>query len=291
MTRSCVQTLLAVAVAGTGAPVFAQASIDVAYELPPAGLACGDAFTVVVRRQWPAGGEPVPFDAAALWPVAIELAGAEATANGDVQRYRARVFASGDVAVPPVVLRVRTAAGEVEATATPPRLAVRSRLPEPPGALEGLGDVREAPARAVRWWFAVLGAAVIGGLLWWRRPRRAAMAAPPATVLPLHERALARLAALPVPSDAAAVLPFHEQVAAIVREHAGAAFRTAVTAVTSEELCAAAPAGGDALRATLLGCDLVKFAAHLPDAAAIAATRDTANAFVRATAGAGGGAM
>lgn len=289
MTRLRVRALFALAFTGVAGPVFAQASIDVAYELPPGGLACGDAFTVVVRRQWPAGGEPAPFDGGSLWPVAVEAVGVETTANGDVRRYRARVFASGDVAVPPVVLRVRTADGEVEATAGPPRLAVRSGLTDPPGALEWLGDVREAPVQTARWWLAVFVAAFVGGVFWWRRPRRAA---PPVSPVPAppHERALARLAALQVPSDGAAVLAFHEEVAAIVREHAGTRLGAPVAAATSEELCADAPAGREPLRTTLLACDLVKFAMHRPDQGAMAATRDAAHAFVCATSGGDGDA-
>lgn len=288
--RACAAVLFATAA------LRAQGELSVRHAAP-ANLAFGTAFALDVAFTFPAGGEPLPFDEGTAAPLWLALDRLERSRDGAREvatwHFTARLLASGDVAVPPLVARARYPDGRiVAAQATIGPFAVASRLPEPPGELEWPGDVRDLPRR--RWWpwLLAVGGVAAGAVLW--LARRARVAQPPAAaaevppVVVPGAAARAALAALrePDPSDAAAVLAHAIAVAAIVRGHCGDLGVGAWRSRTSQELVARVPAGRESLQACLQACDLVKFAAHRPTAEGLRALRASADAFVAASSGA-----
>jgi len=255
----------------------------------------GAPFAIEVRHDVHGARIAEPFDEQSLAPAVLRREGGEAhtivasegrvTRRG-VQRFTARVFASGEVVLPAPVLRVREANGTVHTvTGEPTKLAVRSILPDPPGDIEWAGDVRELPGSTAWVWFAA-GLLLVGlGAARFLRRRPIAVPAPVAVAPgpPPPEPVLDQLAALHIAADAdaAAVTAYYTALAEIVRGYAGRRFSIAAFVRTSEELLRSVAAGGAALAPCLQACDLVKFAALRPVAAAHEATRAAAAQFVR----------
>ncbi|MBL8751182.1 MAG: hypothetical protein JNK78_18640 [Planctomycetes bacterium] len=273
-----------IASVATATAVCCQVRLQIEWSLPPGGVAFGDAFVVEVRRAW-GSGDAEPFDAGALSPLELEpiAPSAPAVAGSDIVRFRARALAAGELVFAPVPLRL-VGRAEPVAWCTPGPLAVRSVLPEPAGPIEWPGDVLDAPRGPRRAWWLLAGALLlVAAIRWWRRaPAAPAPSAP--VPRPLHESALERLAALlPPGSGAAERLAFYTQLAAIVREHAGARFGFAAAPCTTPEVERRVAAGREPLARCLLACDLVKFAADAPSADEHAAAHAAATEFVRAT--------
>ncbi len=244
--------------------------------LPATELHWGEAFELQVVVRWPVATELAPIDARQFAPLQVELLSAPVvgTASEAVFRYRARALAVGDLVVGPVV--VRSAAGAGTASCAPLPLRVRSALPEPAGALEWPGDVRE-PAMAGRSLLFAGIALLVGlaGVWWWRRPA----AAQPGAVVVADDFGAA-LAALSLPADAAATAAFYRDVKALLRAHASRRHGLRADFATSEELLRALPER-ELLARCLLACDGVLFAAMQPAAAAHAAARQAAIDWVR----------
>lgn len=298
MTRARSSCLLVVLV-GT-ALLRAQTALAVT-AAPPVELRFGAPFAVTLEHTWPVGGEPLPFDEASVRPLSLVLERSERSRDGErevaVSHYRARCLATGEVAVPPFVVRTRLADGRVAAaTATIGPFVVRSRLADPPGDVEWAGDVRDLPRpRGSLLWWVVGAAGVGGGALWFARrrvrPPDIAPAAAAAEVRVPGAVARAALAALGEPDagDPAAVLRHATAIAAIVRAHAAAVGVARAPSRTSEELAVLVPAGRAPLAMCLGLCDRIKFAAHAPTRGELAALRAAAEAFVTATAATSGG--
>ncbi len=101
-----------------------------------------------------------------------------------------------------------------------------------------------------------------------------------------HQRALQRLARLRAqqPAGREQLLAFHVEAAALLREYCAARFAVRAMAMTTEELLAARQGTQrDPLAATLLPCDLVKFARHEPGADQRQRLLQTAESFVQQT--------
>jgi len=264
----------------------AQLQLTLQWQLPRDGLRFGDEVVFDVLRSWPADTTPEPFGEAALVPLAptlVEVVALDAT--HERRRYRAVVFAVGEVVLPPLVLRARRRDGTVLATShTPPPLSVGSLLGEPAGEFEWL-DAFDAPRPShPLLWLAAAALVVMLGGFWWhqrRAPAAQTSALPPSPA----SIAAAALRALLLPGPAAspaAVQAFYVQLAAIVREHAGRGLPVPAATRTSEQLFAVAGAGAASLRECLSACDAVKFAAHHPGPAEPAAAQQAAIAFVAA---------
>ena len=246
--------------------------------LPAAGLVWGEPFELQVGVRWPGQPELAPLELRQLAPLQVELLGDEAAAaaNGErVLRYRARALAIGDLTIGPVV--VRAVSGAVVATSNALQMSVRSALPEPAGAIEWPGDVREPQSGGERQLVVVL--VVVGGcvgLWWWRRPRRAVATGP----LPPAEDLSARLLALPLPADAAALGVFYREIKALLRAHASQRHQVRADMATSEELLHKLPRR-ELLARCLGACDGVLFAARQPASDAHGAVRALAVEWIR----------
>jgi len=279
-----------------GAVVFAAAllvaaargqapPVEIVWRTPAAGIAVGEPFECHVRCALQ-NGERLELDLGALWPVSLEPPTTVRDADGTtVLRHRAIAFAAGRLEFAPVVVQVHGPSGGTTTNSAPPPLVVRSILADPRSPFEWPGDVRDAPRHGARWWWFVVPAVLAWwSIRWWRRPRSVAEVAPPAATSSF-DRTAARLRALALPHGEPDLAAFAEELTAIVRDHASERFAIAAAARTTDELLTAV--GGTAakpLRECLALCDLVKFAAHRPVAAACVAARDAALAFARATA-------
>lgn len=253
---------LALATALGGALVAQQPRLT----LPADEVVFGATFELLL--ELPAA---TPFDAALLRPLVVEPFDVEQVTVGaqTVRRHRchARCYALGEVAiagVPGAVLRVG------------------SCLPTPPGELEW-----PSPwplPRAAAWWPWLVALLVLlgGGWAFARREREvSAVAAPPGTAPEVAPEDLAAaLLRLTLPGDGARGEAFYLAVKALLRRHCERAFAVPAAVRTSEELVrvVADPAGD--LARCLGACDAVLFAAHRPTAAAHAAARAAASAFV-----------
>jgi hypothetical protein len=198
----------------------------------------------------------------------------------------------GELVVAPFTVQGRDGEATVNATSAELRLQVRSLLGDQAGEFEDPGPLRSPPGRYHLLWAippAVLGAA---GLLWWwlRRSPRPVPPAPLPTPLQLTLAALARLRAA-LPRTAAEIPPFYVDVAQVLRVWLESCFRVPATERTTEEFLAELEQGNlltaaqrAALRQFLDQCDLVKFAAVLPESAVHERTLQTAEDLVQATA-------
>ncbi|MEO6598041.1 MAG: hypothetical protein ABIP94_25130 [Planctomycetota bacterium] len=286
------------AVLVVGGAVPAQA-IEVVCAQPANGLTFGEPFEVTVVRSWSLGMEPEPFDEKVLAPLSVELASEHVESSSSSQgvpstlverrRYVAKAYVTGEVRLPPIEFRWRRGDAVETSTCTPAPFVVRSVLPEPPGDVEWLGDVREWPVERSRlWWLWVLAAAVGKGL-WSRWRRSGATTRPTQAPGPApHALALAQLAALPKPGGAnAEIEAFYVQLTDIVRAYSEQRFAVRAAVCTSEELVRRVPLGAEPLQQCLFACDLVKFGARRPATEEHGAARQRAIAFVHATVPAG----
>lgn len=262
----------------------------------------GEAFTLTVVRSWRRDLVPQDWGERAFAPLRLRLVGAERRENAthveDERRYQAFAFGRDPlvVALPP--FRARARDGSERSVPGPElRLRVHTSLPEPAGAIELPGEPLSLPAGSGVPW-TVLGAIALAAALGWLAWRRRAPAVPRPSAVPAttgdapHQRALQRLAALAGAADldAAGTMRWFTELAAIVRDYAGARFAVRSAESTTEELLGSVPlrALDEVVRAraarTLGAADLVKFARALPGAEARREALADAEGFVRATA-------
>ncbi|MCA8977167.1 MAG: hypothetical protein KDC98_20770, partial [Planctomycetes bacterium] len=117
------------------------------------------------------------------------------------------------------------------------------------------------------------------------RSRRTATAAPAAPSTPSpFELARSELRALPAPDDEDddARLYYYTALCAILRRFASGHHGILAEVRTSEELLAVTSHGAEPLRGCLSACDLVKFAASRPSAAAHEQAREQAARYLSA---------
>jgi len=252
------------------------AQLSFRLDVGDSALEFGRPFELEVERGWPRDHWPQPFDERGLDGLQLRLLAADTREQDgrliEVRRYAAVARRVGELVLGPFVLRTRDAQGREQArTFEVPPLTVASTLPDPPGAIEWPGDVRD---RRRAWpWRVVLGclaALLVLGFAGARAGRRRAVATSTDSGAKVPSpAAIARgeLAALVAPpADAAAQLAFYVALAAIVRRYSSARYAVQAEVRTTEELVDAVASGQAALRDCLSACDLVKFAAARPGA-------------------------
>jgi hypothetical protein len=175
----------------------------------------GERFTIELKATGPAGTEytfpagaseeafelETPHPGAGSPSATGEPAGGPPPGPG-AHRYDARVFALGDVEIPPIPVRYRLPDGtRGEAATKPLAVKVGSLLPKDPRE-QKLADVRPPRSASIgrAFWLALLAALALAGALatwWWRRRHAPApVVAPPVPSLPPDVEALRALDAL-----------------------------------------------------------------------------------------------
>lgn len=270
--------------------------------LSGAAVPFGQRFTLVVERTLPVGAVAVPLEAAAFAPwlvEQVEVAEQPGPPGSRVVVARVQVRATGVGAVPARELCLPYVAADGSAArhcGTLPGLHVLSGLPEPAGPVEWAVLPRVPVVRLWPWLVGLVLLCSVG--IAWRRQRRRAPAtaglpmAAPAAAESAAAQALRRLRALvlPGPVPAAGQQEFAAACSGVLREYLAAQYRLPAAVRTSQELVAACPAATDrpaaieALRQSLLPCDLVKFAARALPPVEQAAVVAAAVAFVQASA-------
>jgi len=212
-------------------------------------VSVGEVFAVEVRAEGPPGCTFMfPGD---LAEESFELAtatappGSAAPAPG-VHRYRAAVFALGDVAVPAIPVRYRLADGTGGEIATAPiQLQVRTLLPKDKGE-QKLADVR-APVRLsigrLVWIFvAILVALLLAISLWlwllWRRPAPAVVQASPALAPDAEARAALAALAGSGRLSRAEYRPFYIELTAIAKRYLERRLEAPILEMTTAEMLA-----------------------------------------------------
>ncbi len=268
----------------------------------------GKAFPLAVVRTWRKDLAPEPWDDRLLSPLVLRLV--EITARDDGERVEERrlfdayAFSRGGVSVPAPRFRASSRRGgpEREASAPPIALRVVSALdPESAGAAELPGDPLPPPRPPFPWarWAAAAAAALAvfagaAALLARRRRRRRRAAEPqsepfPPEPDPPHVRALERLDRLKTmdPRTDAENEAFHVEAAAILRDYVAERFTVRANEMTTEETLRSfhllEPRRGSDLSDALRRCDLVKFAAHAPDASDRGRVIEAAGSFIGGT--------
>jgi hypothetical protein len=228
----------------------------------------------------------------------VELLPERELGNGHWRRARLRlraVQAPGALTIAPFTAKAKD--GTVDVSSGELQLEVTSLLAD-------AGSALEAPALLVPprpWWpWAAAGAALlllVLGIAWWRR-RPVRTAPPPLAIsLPPHTKALRELARLRAQSrrTAAEVDAFYVAVSSVLRVYLEERFGLHAPERTTEEFLHEvenADATGAAwlstahcleLRRFLQQCDLVKFAALVPDETVHLQTLAIAEQFVEAT--------
>jgi len=251
--------------------------------LDPPEVTVGDPVTATITLEVPAG-TPVAFqDDLKQWGgvAVLSIEAPPPETDGDRQRVRRvlhlAAFETGDLALPPLELRVGEGEGATMARSDAATLRVRSVL----GEGEELADLRppwEPPpvARWLPWVLAALAAAaLVGAYRRWRRRRPAESARPAEPMLPPDAEALQALAALLASPLLARgeVKRFHVELAEIVKRYIHRRFGVPTLERTSAEVTHDAQAAGVEPAALALvvrvlqGCDGVKFARQRPEAA------------------------
>lgn len=271
-SRAAIAALLLVAAA---APATAQ-SVVLQRGSPAGALRVGAPFELEVLARWPAGEAPLELDGEQLAPLHVDAIAREAVDGAITWRATVRSYVAGELVLAPVVLQFQHAGGARPVASAPLALAIASSLPQPAGELEWPGDVRERP-RGVATWSRLAGGLLLllGTMAWWRRRRGGPLPAVVATAATTPVDLAARLRELPLPADRAALVPFCQQVKALLRQHVHVRHRVAADVATSEELCRL-PRIGTALQPCLQVVDWVLFAAAEPAPVVLHELRDAA---------------
>jgi len=294
-----VAALLLVALASCGeAPTIPDTDLSISLVTGARTVAFGAPFTLTVDRVWSASLQPEEWNDQTLLPLVVrERSVSVHQAGGHLLERRvftAHAYDVGDVRVlPPLFVAVDPESDEERETSGEGfDLFVTATLdPEFPGAVEFPPG---PPSGSTPWSVLIVGLgaalAAFALLVVTRRRRgpdpRAETPSPPPAVAPAVT-ALARLAALRgrIPSDAAQLPEFYDELSATVRSYVAARYEWGSEQLTSEELVAAAEAKAAApgLRSLVLRCDLVRFALHDPGADGAADALSDAERFVGET--------
>jgi hypothetical protein len=287
--RAASALLLALSACARQEPIAAE-DLAVRVELPTREVESGRAFPLRVVRSWHKDLQPDDWDSSALLPLQLRPTGVARRDDGErveeVHSFDAYAFGSGRFTVPAVGIRARDRSGAERLAAS-----ARINLDVASALMPGAAAAPELPLellplpRSRPWLLLGLGAValLLGGSLWFARRRRQPVAVPtpepaaPAEVSPPAAAiALARLAELRrAAPDQAQIEAWYATAALVLRDYLEARFLVPAAERTTGELLRAeaittALTGNDlAMLATVLRqCDLVKFAQHLPDAAA-----------------------
>ena len=290
-----------VAVAGCGGGEAAPGrELETRLVVATAEVEFGKGFPLAVVRRWDRDLEPAAWSDDSLAPLLLRPVGIETREDGrrveETRRFLAFATTLEEVRVPAPRISATPKAGGATRSAAGEGLALRVRStldPKSPGPPETPGALLGAPRRTVGWWIVAAIAAALGSALLLRRRRAVeplpAPAAPVAPAEPPSARANRRFDALAArePADAAALLAWHEEAAAILREWLREERGIATEGRTTPEIAGAAETraflgdtGATALAGALAECDLAKFARALPDAAARGRTLAAARAAV-----------
>lgn len=242
---------------------------------PGIALRVGEPFELEVLARWSAGEAPVELDGKQLAPLYVETIAREAVHGAITWRASVRSYVAGELVLAPVVLQFPRAGAAKSVASAPLVLAIASSLPQPAGELEWPGDVRERPRGFGPWPWLGVAVVALGTMAWWRRRSTAPQAAVVATPATRPDDLAARLRELPLPTDRAALVPFCQQVKALLRQHVHVQHRVAADVATSEELCRL-PHVGTALQPCLQVVDRVLFAAAEPAPVVLRELRDAA---------------
>lgn len=224
MSRPSLGALLLLA-AVASAPLRAAEGTPVAVTLDPPALTVGDPVEATLEVVVAGDGSEVRFpDWSRGWGEAevLDASEVERTVIGDGVRLRQRLrltaFKPGEIALPPIALRIGAEGGSAT---TPEGLKLEVRSVLPPDDAEAAPLPPEPPRRypvppAALWSIASLIAAIAAAL--WLARRRSRAGAPALAAAPLDEL-LAALAALPVEAPE----PGHARLSAILRRYLGRA--------------------------------------------------------------------
>lgn len=196
----------------------------------------------------------------------------------------------GELTLPAFTVRARD--GSIAATTEPLVVTVTSVLGDRGGAIEAPSDLLVPAPRWPYYAGAATVAALLLGLAWHRWPRRPRPRPAAAVQLPAHVealRALARLEHAPRTTQAH-VEAFYVDLSQVLRVYLERRFGLRAPERTTEEFLRELDAGDQLarehrgeLQQFLQRCDLVKFAAQVPDEAAHRSTFQLALAFVERT--------
>ena len=285
--------LLAVTLAGWAADVAQgqeggdagdEGSVRIEATVDRTSLLLGDVLRYDILVQWGSGIETPEIDPG-LTLGAFEVLDAEAgpiedRSPGERQR-RIRVqlstFELGELSIPPVTARYRSADGATTGSIATQPIAIEVRgvagADQSDDVLDMAGplDLRRSPwARALVALAIVLAlAALAGAIVVWRRRRGAALAAIPVVdTRSIDEIALAELEALArnLPDDEPSAMAFYVRLSEVIRVFLGRRYQVDALDRTTSELLSLLrgrllPADQLApLAAFLDDCDLIKFA-------------------------------
>ncbi len=248
---------------------------------PTEEVELGAGFPLDVVRIWAKDLEPAEWSDDALAPLVAHLE--DTTRREDdvrieeTRRYRCYAFQLTDVTVPAVWFTATPRAGGTPREVEGEGFAVRVRPaldPAVPGEVEFPGPPLREPFPWIPWSFgAAFGLLALSLLVRHtrrRRPPDVAAPAPRALFSPAPFLDRLRRIRERRPDGPAEMRADYVELAALLREYVAGCFGVGVPQMTSEELVAALAAAEAtphaALFGLLTGCDLVKFARHVPSA-------------------------
>ena len=197
----------------------------------------------------------------------------------------------GELVLPPFVAKSKDGVGS--ASTPEHKITVTSALAGAGAAIEAPGEPFPTPFRGW-WWLAAAGAALVAGVAMWRwsTRARARTADPAAVAVPPHVKAMRALQRLKneARTTKQQIEAFYVEVSQVLRVYLEERFGLHAPERTTEEFLRELEGGEELakshrreLERFLSQCDLVKFAAFVPEERDHLTTWDMAAAFVEAT--------
>ncbi len=278
-------------------PVAWPPGVDVRIQAQPQSATVGDPIRFDLDITVPPGwsvivpkppNEAGPFEVLEFLPgpaLPASVGQSPAAPPSTAVRHRARVVAAayktGDFEFPPMRILLRTAEGkDLEIAGPPLKVRIESVLTEKDRGLKTLkkqAEIQE-PARWVLWLVLAAAGLCVAAVAWWmwNRRRRPGLPSPFTSRVDTLELAEAELRDLIGRGllEKGLVKPFYVALSEIVKKAIESGYRVPTLERTTSEIMddlRADPRSPDAagvirIESLLLGCDLVKFAKHVPDA-------------------------